>query len=103
ETKVESWLRSLSPHRQRRCGVAKVKAGPGLVLTAVVVTDALADVRPVPRRARVGQWLPLEVKLNVPVQYAEVIALGPTGMPFPLPSTLRESGKLTAQLPLQRP
>ncbi len=102
EAKVGEWLDRLPTHAQRRCGAARVQTEAGMALVAVLVSDALADVRPVPRQARVGQWLPLDVQLHVPVEDIEVIALGPTGSPFSLPAHVTASGKVRAQLPLQK-
>ena len=81
---LEQWLGDGVRDAWRRCGVA-TGAGPGDARAiAVVAVDALADLAPLPTRARVGQWLTVDARLRAHADSAQVIVLGPSGAPQPL-------------------
>jgi hypothetical protein len=85
--KLDAWL-ALTPHDTlRRCGVATGISADGTRVIAVVTIEALADLAPLRTRARPGQWLTVEARLRVPASSGEVIVLGPSGVPRPLPTS----------------
>lgn len=71
-----------------RCGVALARTEQNKELLVAVVVDALADLDPLPTRARVGQWLTLSATLHVPASDATVVVLGPRGLPRAVPTSL---------------
>jgi uncharacterized protein YkwD len=71
----------------RRCGVAGATAADGAQTLVVLAVDALADLAPLPTRARTGQWLTVEARLLVRARGAEVIVLGPGGAPRAVPTS----------------
>jgi hypothetical protein len=86
-----SWVsreRGESGPGERRCGVARVSTEDGRDIVAVVMADALADLAPLPLRARVGQWLRLDARLLVGARVAELLLLGPEGVPRRVPGSL---------------
>jgi hypothetical protein len=85
--RLTSWLGSFDDGGVRRCGVGSARSG-GRTVVAVVATDVLADLDPLPVRARVGTWLALEARLLVPASEAKVVLLGPSGAPRPVPTSL---------------
>jgi uncharacterized protein YkwD len=85
--KFDAWLTELGQSRLRRCGVAGGRAPDGDEVIVVVAVDALADLAPLPMRARTGQWLSVAARLRVHAQGGRVIALGPSGTPRPLPTS----------------
>lgn len=87
--KLGDWLpqgRTLS-----RCGAASGVAPNGERFLVVVSVDALADLAPLPTRARVGQWITVEAHLRVPAKNARVMILGPSGVPRPLLASVDRS------------
>jgi uncharacterized protein YkwD len=82
--KLEAWLGDA--RRARRCGVASGVAGDGTTSLIVVTVDALADLAPLPMRARTGQWLSLEARLRTAARGATVVVLGPSGATRTVPS-----------------
>ncbi len=83
--RMRSWLRGFHDGGERRCGIALVNGGERSVLAAVAV-DALADLEPLPVRARAGAWLEVDAQLLVPSTEAKVIVLGPSGAPYAVPT-----------------
>lgn len=82
------WSTALPRAGERRCGIARAGSpGHGEVL-AVVASEALADLRPLPTRARLGQWLTLDARLLVPVASAEVMVAPERGAPRRVPVRL---------------
>jgi uncharacterized protein YkwD len=77
--------------RLRRCGAASGAAPDGSQVLVVVSVEALADLAPLPTRARVGQWLTVEAHLRVPARSARVIILGPSGAPRQLLTSVDRS------------
>jgi hypothetical protein len=82
-----AWLGPVDPRAQRRCGVASGSAPDGAREVAVVVVDALADLQPLPTRARPGQWLNVEARLWSHANGAAVVVVGPSGPPQTLLSS----------------
>lgn len=87
-----SWASSGAPREpgagERRCGTASVDAADGRTIVAAVVVDALADLAPVPLRARTGQWLRVEARLLAEAQHAELVVLDPETGPRAVPGAL---------------
>ncbi len=104
---VDRQLASLK-REKTRCGVAiadPTSGGEGAILVAVAV-DALADLEPLPTRARTGEWLTLAAPLHVNATHAKVVLLGPRGVPRTAPTTIDRSTKIPvvrARFPLDRP
>jgi len=87
--KLEAWLGE--PWRTRRCGVASGTARDGTTSLVVVTVDALADLAPLPMRARTGQWLSVEARMRTAVRGASVVVLGPNGGTRTVPSWIEGS------------
>jgi hypothetical protein len=84
--KLDTWLGRQPQRGRRRCGTAAAVDADGRRVIAVVTVDALADLAPLPTRARAGQWLDVEARLTVHARGGKVIVLGPTGAPRPVPT-----------------
>ena len=78
---LETWLHASRHADLRRCGVADGVAPNGNRVLVVVAVDALADLAPLRRTVRVGEWLSVEVRLRVPVTDPRALVLGPSGLP----------------------
>jgi len=99
--RLERWLETFDDGGQRRCGISSVRqAGPRQVVAAVAV-DALADLAPIPTRARSGEWIDVDAKLLVPASEAKVIVLGPLGPPRTVISSL-SAGRVRARFSADR-
>lgn len=87
-----------------RCGVALARTPHGGEVAVAIAVDALADLAPLPRRARPGEWLTLDAKLHVEARSARVLVTGPRGLPRTVPATLDpQSGAVRARFALDRP
>jgi len=96
KTRMLTWLRSFSDGGTRRCGVVlRHEAGSRMSVTAVAV-DVLADLDPLPTRARIGQWIEVRATLRVPADDAKLVVLGPRGAPRPVPTSFNE-GRVRAR------
>jgi hypothetical protein len=84
----ESWVSLEQSMGQRRCGIARASAGAGRGVVVAVVVDALADLAPLPLRARVGQWLRLDARLLAAARAGRLLLMGPDQSPRSVPSTL---------------
>jgi len=84
--KLDAWLAEQPAPERRRCGVASGVGADGRTVVAVVAIDALADLAPLPIRARTGQWLEVEARMRVHALGGKVIVLGPSGSPRSLPT-----------------
>ena len=110
ETKVKVELAPTPASRGRsRCGVAIAKTPDvervdrGEVLVALRI-EALADLAPLPTRARTGEWLTFEARLHVGARAAKVVVLGPHGAPRSVPTSLdAKTGIARARLALDQP
>ena len=70
----------------RRCGVATGVAPDGSYALVVVTVEALADLAPLPTRARTGQWLTVEAHLRTAAPKATVFVMDASGAPRAVPS-----------------
>lgn len=87
-----------------RCGVAVARTPHGGEVWVAIAVDALADLAPLPRRARAGEWLTVEAKLHVGAKSARVLLTGLRGPPRSVPASLdAQSGVLRARFALDRP
>lgn len=102
ERALGQWSGGVAHQGRPRCGVA-LSAAHGSVHAVALMADVLADVSPLPRTGRVGQWLALEAQLHVEVHDVQLLALGPRGLPHRLPVQVTENGVLHARLPLASP
>jgi uncharacterized protein YkwD len=83
-----NWLASFDDGGQRRCGLGTASTSAGRSVLTIIAVDALADLKRVPRRARVGQWLEVEAQLLEAASDAKVVVLGPRGAPRTVPTQL---------------
>lgn len=87
-----------------RCGIARAPLPHGGEELVAVVIDALADLAPLPMRARTGQWLTVEARLHAAAMGASVVVLGPRGAPRAVATSLdRETGVVRARFAVERP
>jgi uncharacterized protein YkwD len=100
--KLDEWLDQDREPRLRRCAVASGVAPGGMRALAVVTVDALADLDPLPTRARTGQWLTVSARLRVPASAGAVLVLGPSGAPRHVPAWF-DGATLHARFALDRP
>jgi hypothetical protein len=82
---MSEWLASFDDGGERRCGIAIEPLGRHELVAAIAV-DTLADLRPIPRRARLATWLEVEAEMLVASAGAKVVVLGPRGLPRSLPT-----------------
>lgn len=85
KARMAEWLASFDDGGERRCGVA-ITASNDEESVTVVAVDVLADLRPIPLRARQASWVEVNAELLVPSSGAKVVVLGPTGLPRSLPT-----------------
>jgi uncharacterized protein YkwD len=88
EEKWQAWLAMWPRATELRCGVARARTQDGREIVAAAVVDALADLDPLPVRARFGQWLRLNAHLLGPASSGRVVLLGPRGTPRTVPSQM---------------
>lgn len=87
-----------------RCGVAFARTAEDKELLVAVVVEALADLEPLPIRARTGEWLTLTARLHVPASGARLVLLGPRGLPRTAPTSLDPKTRaVRARFALDRP
>jgi hypothetical protein len=98
---MEAWRQSFGDGGDRRCGLASVKMPGGQIVVAVAL-DALADMSPLPVRARTGQWLELDARMRVSATTAKVILTGPSGTPRTVPTSFQD-GRVRARFALDQP
>lgn len=101
EHRMQAWLDGWNDGGERRCGVALTNTRERSVLAAVAV-DALADLDPLPVRARSGTWLDVSARLLVPATDAKFVLLGPTGAPHSLPTSF-DGSRARARFRADRP
>ncbi|HEY8088526.1 MAG TPA: CAP domain-containing protein [Polyangiaceae bacterium] len=82
---LATWLASEPSTRTRRCGAAAGSSADGRSTLVVVAVDALADLQPLPTRARTGQWLSVDARL-FHATGGRVVLMGPSGAARTLPS-----------------
>ena len=100
--RLDEWLAEEREPRLRRCAVASAVAPDGTRALAVVAVNALADLAPLPTRARTGQWLTVGARLRVPASAGAVLVLGPSGAPRRVPAWF-DGSTLRARFALDRP
>lgn len=88
--RIDRWRGTFDDGGTRRCGVGRARQGDDEALVAVA-SDVLADLDPLPTRARPAQWLEVNATLLVAAGSAKVVVLGPRGRPRAVPTSL--SGK----------
>ena len=87
-----------------RCGVGIAKTPHGGEVIVALRVDALADLAPLPTRARTGEWLSFEAHLHVGARSAKLVVLGPHGAPRSVPTSLdAASGLARARFALDQP
>jgi uncharacterized protein YkwD len=97
-------VRSASTKAPVRCGVAIAKTPHGGEVLLALRVEALADLAPLPTRARTGEWMSFEAHLHVPARSAKLIVLGPRGAPRTVPTSLDgASGIARARFALDQP
>ncbi len=84
KARMQRWLGSFSDGGTRRCGVILRHEPGSRISVAAVAVDALADLEPLPTRARIGQWIEVRATLRVPATEAKLVVLGPRGAPRPV-------------------
>lgn len=105
--RLDAWRQSLGEAvGERRCGVASARVivdgrEAGQVIVALAV-DALADMAPLPVRARTGQWLELDARLKVTAATAKVVLVASGGAPRTVPTSFQD-GRVRARFALDRP
>jgi uncharacterized protein YkwD len=97
-----SWLATEPRLGQLRCGIARVDVDPHDSIVVAVAVDALADLAPLPRVVRVGQWLSLDALLITPARAGQLLLLGPDQSPRRVPSQL-DAAAFHAAFSLDRP
>ncbi|HEX4447099.1 MAG TPA: CAP domain-containing protein [Polyangiaceae bacterium] len=105
--RLDDWLLEDHAPGTRRCAVASGTGADGTRALAVVTVEALADLAPLPTRARTGQWLAVQARLRVggtPVQTVggTLIVLAPNGATRRVPAWL-DGTTLRARFALDRP
>lgn len=80
---VDRFVGALRP--PRRCGVAVARVGDASQVVALAA-EAGATLSPVPRTARVGQWITVDATLLTHATGAKLLLLGPSGRPRPVPT-----------------
>jgi uncharacterized protein YkwD len=99
--RMHGWLAGFDDGGQRRCGIALAETRDRSVLAAVAV-DALADLDPLPVRARSGTWVELSAQLLVPASEAKFVVLGPRGAPRSIPTSF-DGKRARARFSADRP
>jgi hypothetical protein len=101
KARMQRWLGGFGGSGVRRCGVSLRRKGGSLTVAAVAV-DVLADLEPLPTRARTGQWIEVRATLRVPASEAKLVVLGPRGAPRPVPTSYsrgRVRARFNADIP----
>lgn len=81
-----------------RCGVATNEER-----VLAVAIDAIADLDPLPTRARTGEWLTFSATLPPNTKNAKLIVLGPRGAPRTVPTSSTSRSKTRARFALDQP
>ena len=99
---LQAWLGGGQVGRMRRCGVAAGVSKDGVHALVVVAVDALADLAPLPTRARTGQWLTVEARLRAPASGGRVVVMHAGEAPRTVPSWF-DGRTLRARFAADRP
>jgi len=86
-----------------RCGVAIAPAPDGSEVLVAVAVEALADLAPLPTRARTGEWLSFDARVHAPASRAKLVILPPHGVPRTVPTSIDASGMARARFALDQP
>jgi hypothetical protein len=86
-----------------RCGVGTARTPHGGEVLVAIAVDELAELAPLPLRARTGEWLTFDARLHVGARAAKLVVLGPRGAPRTVPTSLDPRGHATARFALDRP
>ena len=87
-----------------RCGVGIARTAHGGEVIVALRVDVLADLAPLPTRARTGEWLSFEARLHVGARSAKLVVLGPHGAPRSVPTSLdARTGVARARFALDTP
>jgi uncharacterized protein YkwD len=101
--KAELGARQTSGARPR-CGVAIAASPHGGEMLVALRVEPLADLSPLPTRARTGEWLSFEARLHTPARSAKLVVLGPRGAPRTVPTSLDPAtGTSRARFVLDQP
>jgi uncharacterized protein YkwD len=100
--RLDAWLATEPIAGQRRCGAAQGVAPGGERVLAVVAVDVLADLAPLPVRARTGQWLTVSAQLLAPARGAKVVVVAADGSPRTLPTAF-QAGTAQARFAVDQP
>ncbi len=79
--RMQRWLDSFEATGSLRCGVGTARAPDGTEIVSAVAVDVIADLMPLATRARLGQWLKLDAELAMRPREAQLVLLGPRGLP----------------------
>lgn len=91
-------------HGPPRCGVAIASVPDGGEVLVALRVEALADLAPLPTRARTGEWLTFDARIHVGARAAKLIVLGPHGAPRTVPTTFDSTTGITrARFALDQP
>jgi uncharacterized protein YkwD len=82
--------------------VAAGASGEGTHALVVVTVDAVADLAPLPTRARTGQWLTVEARLHRPATGGRVVVMHADEAPRTVPSWF-DGATLRARFTADRP
>ena len=96
------WLAGFSDGGTRRCGVVLRHERNSRMSVAAVAVDVLADLDPLPTRARIGQWIEVSATLRVPATEAKLVVLGPRGAPRPVLTSF-DAGRVHARFNADAP
>jgi len=99
--RMHGWLATFDDGGERRCGVALATTAERSVVSAVAI-DALADLEPLPVRARAGTWIDVDASVLVPASDAKVVVLGPRGTPYYVPTSF-DGQRARARFNVDRP
>ncbi|HET7538225.1 MAG TPA: CAP domain-containing protein [Polyangiaceae bacterium] len=102
KARMQRWLGSFADGGSRRCGVSVRHEGNSRMRAAAVAVDVLADLEPLPTRARIGQWLEVRATLRVPASDAKLVVLGPRGAPHAVPTSF-DDGRVRARFNADSP
>jgi uncharacterized protein YkwD len=100
--RFDEWSSTFPLSGDRRCGIGIGTGEGGREAIVAIVVDAMAELSPLPIRARTGQWLSIDATLLVPARSAKVVVLGPSGVPRSVATSLR-NGHVRARVAAERP
>jgi len=87
KARMQRWLVQFADGGERRCGESLRRESSGKLSVIAIAVDVLADLAPLPTRARTGQWLSVSANTLVPTTAAKLVVLGPRGAPHAVPTS----------------